>query len=93
MHVHRHIRIRMHICSQNLGQIDFILMNHMKPQPFYKTKDTLSCFKLFCNVLGEEIVRRCVAGCKVEDALSGSNPIQLPAKPIKTATMKMTAGM
>lgn len=42
--------------------------------------------------LGEDIVRRCVAGCKAEDALTGSNPIELPAKPIKSSTMKMTAG-
>ena len=42
----------------------------------------------------EEIVRRCIAGCKPEEALSSSNPIQLPptGKTNTGPSVKLTAG-
>lgn len=45
-------------------------------------------------ILAEDIVRRSMSGFKAEDALAGSNPIELPAtgKANKGPAVRMTAG-
>ena len=45
-------------------------------------------------ISAEDIVRRSMSGFKAEDALAGSNPIELPAtgKANKGPAVRMTAG-